>query len=73
MCYMPAPLPMLHRAYELAKSGEVASVQDVRRELKREGYLNGEIAGHLAGRTLCDDLRSLIKVAEVWEHNSPSR
>jgi hypothetical protein len=49
----------LERAFELAKSGKVASVTDLRAQLKGEGYAQQQIEGPELGR----QLRSLIAKA----------
>lgn len=49
----------LERAFELARNGKVASVDDIRQTLKGEGYSLAQIAG----RELTRQLRTLIKAA----------
>jgi hypothetical protein len=51
----------LERAFELAKSGKVASVTDIRAQLKGEGYVQQQIEGPALGR----QLRNLIAKAIV--------
>ena len=46
----------LERAFELAKSGEIASVPDLRARLRSEGYVQQQIDGPALGR----QLRNLI-------------
>ena len=45
----------LERAFELARSGSCASVQDIRRRLKSEGY--DQVEAHLSGPSLGKQLR----------------
>ena len=49
----------LERAFQLAKSGNCASVPDLRQRLKQEGYSLQTIVG----RTLTRQLEALIKAA----------
>jgi hypothetical protein len=49
----------LERAFELAKSGQCATVEEIKKKLKAEGLP----AGQLTGKTLTKQLRELIKVA----------
>lgn len=51
----------LERAFELARSGGCASVQDIRRRLKSEGY--DQVEAHLAGPSLGKQLRRLCEEA----------
>ena len=51
----------LERAFELARSGSCASVQDIRRRLKSEGF--DQVAAHLAGPSLGKQLRRLCEEA----------
>ncbi len=49
----------LERAYELARSGECATVSDIRERLKREHF--DSVAGQISGRSLTEDLRRLCR------------
>jgi hypothetical protein len=49
----------LERAFQLARSGEVAGLPDIRKALKREGYYEYQIEGPTLTRQLAD----LIKTA----------
>ena len=51
----------LERAFELAKSGRVTSVPDLRQQIKSEGYSPRDIDGP----ALCRQLRGLIARARV--------
>lgn len=51
----------LERAYQLARSGECATVSDIRDRLKRERFES--IAGQISGRTLTEELRRLCREA----------
>ena len=53
---MKPNMTSLERAFELAKSGHVTRVRDIRRQLKREGYEQG----CLVGRALASQLRRII-------------
>jgi hypothetical protein len=49
----------IERAFELARSGECKSINEIRRQLKIEGYDEGVIEG----RSLLMQLRTLIAEA----------
>lgn len=49
----------LERAFELAKSGTVKSVSELKMKISREGYLAGQMDGASLGR----QLRNLINKA----------
>ena len=49
----------LERAFELARSGRCASVADIKKQLKSEGYSITQITG----RVLSKQLDALIKAA----------
>jgi hypothetical protein len=51
----------MERAFELARSGQCLTVQDIRRRLSAEGYL--DVRHHLAGRSIMAELGRLIKAA----------
>ena len=55
--------PILERAYELARSGECASVGDVRRRLKAEGYSG--IQRSIQGPVLLKHLASLCTASSA--------
>ena len=48
----------VERAYELARSGECASIADIRRRLSSEGC--EYVTRHLMGRTIQRELRELM-------------
>lgn len=54
--------PFLERAFELARSGEVQSVDELRKRLAAE-YGDRAAAGHLRGRALQRQLRDEIAAA----------
>jgi hypothetical protein len=49
----------IERAFQLARSGSVGNVADIKKTLDREGYGAREIEG----KVLHDQLRALIKAA----------
>jgi hypothetical protein len=53
----------LERAFDLARSGDCAGVEDVRKKLKSEGYS----VEQLTGRTLIRQLRDLCQAAAPAE------
>ena len=58
---------VIARAYQLARSGSLQSVEDIRRKLRSEGY--DGINAHLAGRLIQRQLRALI--AETSQAATP--
>jgi hypothetical protein len=48
----------IERAYQLAKSGECASLGDIRRRLSAEGC--EQVTQHLSGRSIQQALRQLL-------------
>ncbi len=56
---MPCNKIALDRAFELAKSGEHATVNVIKDKLKTEGYSADEVDG----KALTDQLRALMKHA----------
>lgn len=55
------PPPLLERAYSLARSGVCASVKDIEKKLRAEGYV--QIEAHLSGPSLRRDLRKICAAA----------
>lgn len=51
----------IERAYELARSGECATISEIKLRLKAERY--DDIAGQLYGRAMVAALRSLCEAA----------
>jgi len=51
----------LERAFQLAKSGDCRSVEDLKKRLKAEGYQTNQIFG----RVLSRQLHALIKKAQT--------
>lgn len=65
---MPLPSTTLERAFELARSGQCATVADIRLHLKRERF--EAVEAHLQGqsiqrqlRRLCDEARAVTEGA----------
>jgi hypothetical protein len=54
-------LHILERAFELAKTGDCASIDDIRRRLKAEKY--SQVDAHLAGATVRRQLLDLCREA----------
>jgi hypothetical protein len=54
----------LERAFALAKSGDFASVPDIRKQLIQEGYSVAQITG----RALSKQLLALIRAAQGRDH-----
>jgi hypothetical protein len=54
--------PVLERAFQLARTGECANMQEARKLLKAEGYGNSDLL-QLTGPTLSAQLRALATQA----------
>ena len=67
---MDPNLSALERAFQLARSGQVSNVHDIRKRLKQEGY-DARVVD--AGRSLQSQLRELIKVAHLDPGGSTKR
>ena len=59
----------LERAFQLAKSGQVSKVEDIKPQLKREGYDASEV---FLGQSLRVQLNGLIKAARVTLSEPPA-
>ena len=57
---MDPKVSALERAFQLARSGQVASIDDIKKRLKREGYEEKAVDG---GPSLAGQLRKLINEA----------
>lgn len=53
----------LERAFDLARSGGYSSLQDIRRQLKSEGF--DQVEAHLAGPAIGKQLRRLCEEARL--------
>lgn len=60
---MTLRLTTVERAYQLAKSGECATVSEIKARLRSEGY--GDVAGQLYGPTIQRSLRQLCTAAKA--------
>jgi hypothetical protein len=52
---------LVERAYQIARTGRAANVDDIKTILKREGYFN--VSGTLTGRVLLKALKELCATA----------
>jgi hypothetical protein len=59
---------VVERAFEIAKSGKVANIPDLRKQLTAEGYSNN--AQFLAGRSLSNQLTRMIAEARMTKANN---
>jgi hypothetical protein len=59
---MDSKISALERAFQLARSGQVSKIEDIKRKLRREGYDENEI---FFGQSLRVQLRELIKAARA--------
>jgi hypothetical protein len=57
----------LERAFQLAKSGECASIADIKKQLRWEGYR----ATQIDGPALFKQLREFIRTAQASHPGSP--
>lgn len=51
----------LERAFQLARSGEYATISDIRRQLKQEGF--SDAPSQISGPTMLKQLRKLCEAA----------
>jgi hypothetical protein len=51
---------LLERAFELARTGKCRTVDELRSELKREGFDNNTILSNIAGPSIRKQLAALI-------------
>ena len=65
---MDQKLTALERAFQLARSGQVAGLTEIVTTLNREGYSGSQIEGRLLKRQLAD----LIKAARKVSVDTPS-
>jgi hypothetical protein len=56
---MDPRLSVIERAFQLADSGAVRSTDQIRKQLRKEGYSSG----HLIGPSLLAQLRTRIRIA----------
>jgi len=61
----------VERAYQLASSGNVRTIAEIRQRLHREGYLDAN--AQLSGRTLIQDLRRLLDTAQAKGDSKPGK
>lgn len=54
---------IVERAYQIARTGRAANVDDIKAALKREGYFN--VSGELAAPVLLKALRELCAAARA--------
>ena len=50
----------VERAFQLAKTGRYSTVEEIKRDLKKEGYLSH----YIEGRTLSRQLRDIIRASD---------
>jgi hypothetical protein len=55
---MKVGVSTLERAFQLARSGKVAAVDEIRRALRQEGYDPGQVAGPAIGKQLRDIIKA---------------
>jgi hypothetical protein len=65
---MDSKVTALERAFQLARSGHMATVEDIRKRLKQEGYDERTVAD--GGRSLTTQLRGLMRAAGVNDHSA---
>jgi hypothetical protein len=59
----------LERAFQLARSGRIATVDDIKKQLRQEGYV---VSSEYDGSSLRSQLRNLIKAAHL-EPSAPAK
>ena len=58
---MDSKVTALERAFQLARSGRMATIDDIEKHLKREGYDERVVTE--GGRSLATQLRELVRIA----------
>lgn len=53
----------MERAFQLARSGSCTNVQEIRQQLRREGFT--AVESHLSGPSVAKQLRGLIKASRA--------
>ena len=66
---MDGKVSALERAFQLARSGRLATVDDIKKQLRQEGY---EVSSEYDGSSLRSQLRELIKAAPLDPNAPPS-
>jgi hypothetical protein len=51
--------PLIHRAFEFARSPGCKDIRSIRSALKPEGYTHNEIAAHLLSKNIRSQLKAL--------------
>jgi hypothetical protein len=65
-CGMDQKMTALERAFQLARSGNVASLTEIISSLNREGYSGNQVEGRVLKRQLADLIKAAHKAsAEV--------
>lgn len=58
-------MPVIERAYQMAKSGDYSTVTQIKAALVGEGYMRPSVSSYLSGLALQRDLNRLIKSARA--------
>ena len=66
---MDGKVSALERSFQLARSGRIATVDDIKKQLRQEGYV---VSSEYDGSSLRSQLRNLIKAAHL-EPSAPAR
>jgi hypothetical protein len=66
---MDSKISALERAFQLARSGQVANIDDIKKKLKQEGY--DVSAAAYVGLSIRSQLRALIKAARIDRARPP--
>jgi hypothetical protein len=65
---MDSKVTALERAFQLARSGRMATIEEIKKRLKQEGYDARVVAD--GGRSLTTQLKELIKAARADAQHS---
>jgi hypothetical protein len=60
---MDSKVTALERAFQLARSGKMATIEDIKKRLKQEGYDERVVTD--GGRSLTMQLRGLIRTGAI--------
>jgi hypothetical protein len=62
---MKLPATALERAFQLAKSGSYASLEDIKKRLKAEGYSTARVTGGVLSKQLRVLIQTALKSREM--------
>jgi len=70
---MKLPATALERAFQLAKSGSCASLDDIKKRMKAEGHSTDQITGGALSKQLRVLIQTALKSREMEPPKKPAR